>query len=122
MEKCKEGQLVLMGIPAISATGSGATTSSDAFTVPKGRGDVVGLDMFFDNNTITVLDELKLTISANGVNILEGVNALQFSSVYSTTRKIVPANIKEGAQIIVTALNDNATAVKVAVNLYFVNY
>jgi hypothetical protein len=123
MENCnKQGQLVLMGIPAFSATGSGATTSSPAFTVPKGRGDVLGLDIFFDNNTITVLDELKLTVSANGINVLDGVSALQFAATYNTNRKLIPTPIPEGAQIVISAVNANATAVIIAVNLYFVKY
>jgi hypothetical protein len=121
MDNCKQGQLVLMGIPKFTATAS-TTTSNTPFTIPKDRGNVVGLDIFFDNNTITVLDDLKLTISANGINILEGVSALQFAATYNTNRKLIPSNIQEGAQVIVNAKNDNAAAVEVAVNLYFVKY
>ena len=117
---CKESTkpLVMLGIPKFTATGSTGVSAPD-FTVPKERGIVRGLDIFFDNNTITVLDDLKLTISSNGVPVLENVNALAFSSVYNTNRKPIPVEIPEAAVISVTATNGNATAVEVAVNLYF---
>ena len=70
-----KGRLVRLGVGVTVIDGRIATK----FTVPKGRGNVMGFEIFVLNNTIASVDGLFVGVSMNGTEVLEDAAGLQYT-------------------------------------------
>lgn len=98
---------------------AGATTAPDNFVVPKGKGRIVGLEVFVDNNVLATVADAFITIGNNGSNIIESAPLLKFSSIYANTQKPIPVDLPESSEVNFSVTNNSGTAINVIVNFVY---
>lgn len=104
----------------VSVAASGTTTITQ-FTIPTGRGDVQAIDIIAGNSTIADLDQLFLTLLANGNQILFNDCLLEYSSLFQNNRRPMRIIIPEAAIISGSVVNGSANIVPLFINYYFYN-
>lgn len=100
-------------------TGTGSVITSNSFTIPTGRGRVKALQILVANETLATIDGIKLTAKNDGIDILQDARLLTFSNLYRF-KMILPVDLPEGSTFTTSINNDQATAVDVIFNFYFV--
>ncbi len=87
-------------------------------TVPIDLGDVIGVELITDHETIGDLYSVFITLQFGGVNVFDTVSAL-LPYYHSTRSRIFPIRIEGGQTYGLTVTNNSGSAVSVGVRLYF---
>jgi hypothetical protein len=117
----KDSIFVTVAANGGSGTLATAIGGANGFTVPKGRGYVVGIDIFVADTTIATWDGNSITLTANGVSILDGSSMMPYTYLFQNSRKPMMITIPESAVISGQIVNDSNTAYLVQIDLLFYN-
>lgn len=103
----------------ISFSAAANLVTTQDFTAPTSRGDILGLSVYLGNNTIADVDNSLITISANGVNFYENVPLIKFAALYQNDNNEFDFYAKSGSTITIAVNNTSANAIVTAVNFLF---
>jgi len=106
---------VTFTIQDAAAGGVGSTP----YTVPNDRGPVRALEIYCNNATIADLALAFVSLSANGISLLNPSPLLKHSTLYANAKKSIICDIPENATLAINGTNGSATDIVVTVVFLF---
>ena len=100
-------------------TATNNATTTGTINVPRDRGDIIGVSFHVGTETVADLANLKLSLTANGISIIEDASGLQHSSLYRGDDNIYRVLIPAATELEFEFINDSANSIPVFIDLFF---
>jgi hypothetical protein len=102
---------------AFTAAASGQTSQN--FTAPTNRGDILGVQVFVGDTTMADLISGNITISANGINVYELVTLAKYATIYQNDNNEFPFYAASGSVVSIIVNTGTGVAIPLVVNFLF---
>lgn len=93
--------------------------ATSIFNVPKGRGNVLGVQILLSNNVLADLQESTISLSVNGITAYDAIPLVKYCAQYQNSNNELVLEAAEGGIISISTKNTSAASIIVALSFLF---